>query len=86
MESVNIGTIINIVILLPMVIYGLYVFLKYDKKSNQHNKKHCQYFLQEIIRKMLEAITGIVFALIAFILTNKAVKSNSKTSNKQKSY
>ncbi len=31
---------------------------------------------------MLEAITGIVFALIAFLLTNKTVKSNSKTSSK----
>ena len=41
MENVNIWTIINIVILLPMVIYGLYVFSKDDKKSNQHNKKHC---------------------------------------------
>ena len=39
MENVNIGTIINIVILLPMVIYGLYIFSKDDKKNNQHNKK-----------------------------------------------
>lgn len=34
---------------------------------------------------MLEAITGIIFALVAFLLTNKEVKSNSKTSNKKKS-
>ena len=85
MENVNIGTIINIIILLPMVIYGLYIFSKDDKKNNQHNKKHCQYFFARKYKKMLEAMTGIVFAMIVFLLTEKPTKNNSKTSNKQKS-
>jgi|GEM_PF-2422494 len=34
MEDANIETIINIILLLPLVIYGWYLILKDDKKGN----------------------------------------------------
>jgi len=38
MEDANIETIINIILLLPLVIYGWYLILKDDKVEKDHKE------------------------------------------------